>query len=411
MSGDSQAITDYAASLFLRYFRRGILAGAESPEFDLQHDLDLLRSQWAVSRPVREFLGYVLTHPHEAQSLLMFRRRIDDAVARGRIDARATAMLRLTSGLSSAVVADEPVRSFDTGPNQLVAWVVRHATLHASRLLDEQPPESGYRSLVEPAMAELAAVKRLDALREPLKSASAARRPGAGAIRDASRSRRMLYRHAVAAYRALCDLEAGDEDALLEIIQSTLIAPVDVWRRFELALAVGIGQALSEETGAPMQLNIVADGSATPIVECGRFCIYWQSTTKHYTKPPPEPSEVRADVALAAYGKGQSIDRPDLVVVDEHAGRALAIVEVKYLEGDTANARFREAMDQIVRYARGYGSAGEIDGIIRRSLIAVSREAPELLDASAPAPLATDFPTMQKDGLLPWVRSRLLTSS
>lgn len=411
MRDDAQGITDYAASLFLRYFRKGELAGAASPALDLRRDLDLLRSQWAVSKPMREFLGYVLSHPHEAQSLLTFKRRIDDAVARGRIDARATTMLRLTSGLPSAVVADEPVRSFDTGPNQLVAWVVRHATLHASRLLDEQPAESGYRTLVEPAMAELASIKRLEVLREPLKSASAARRPGVGAIRDASRSRRPLYRYAVGAYRALCDLEAGDEDALLEVIQSTLIAPVDVWRRFELAVAVGIGQALAEETGTPMHINIVADGSATPIVECGRYAIYWQSTTKYYTRPSPEPSEIKIDAALAAYGKGHSIDRPDLVVVDEQAGHVLAIVEVKYLEGDTANARFREAMGQIVRYARGYGSASQIDGVIRRSLIAVSRDAPELLDMSAPAPMVTDFPAMQKDRLLPWVRSRLLVSS
>lgn len=401
MRDDAQAITDYATSLFLRYFRKGELAGAASPALDLRRDLDPLRSQWAVSKPVREFLGYVLSHPHEAQSLLTFKRRIDDAVARGRIDARATAMLRLTSGLPSAVVSDEPVRSFDTGQNQLVAWVVRKATLHASKLLDEQPPESGYRSLVEPAMAELVSVKRLDALREPLKSTSAARRPGVGALRDASRSRRPLYRHAVAAYRALCDLESGDDDALLEIIRSTLIAPVDVWRRFELAVAVGIGQALAEETGTPMQLNIVAEGSATPILECGRYAIYWQSTTKHYAKPLPEPSEIKSDVALAAYGKGQSTNRPDLVVVDEQAGRALAIVEVKYLEGDTASARFREAMGQIVRYARGYGSTGDIDGIIRRSLIAVSRD----------APMTTDFPSMQNDRLLPWVRSRLLAFS
>jgi hypothetical protein len=410
MADDARAITDYAASLFLRYFRGGELVGAASPAIDLRRDLDLLRSQWAVSTPLRDFLSYMLTHPHEAQSLLTFRRRIDDAVARGRIDARATAMLRLTSGLPSAVVADEPVRSFDTGPNQLVAWVIRHATLHASRLLDEQPVVSGYRALVGPAMADLAAVKRLDALREPLKSASAARRPGVGAIRDASRSRRPLYRHAVAAYRTLCDLEAGDEYALLQIIQDTLIAPVDIWRRFELAVAVGIGQALAEETKVPMQLNIIADGNAKPIVECGRYAIYWQNVTTHYKRPTPEPSEIKTETALAAYDKGQSIDRPDLVVVDKQAGRALAIVEVKYLEGDTAGSRFREAMAQIVRYARSYGSAGDVDTIIRRSMIAVSRDAPGLLDKSAPAPMATDFPTMQKDRLLPWVRSRLLAS-
>lgn len=410
MPDDARAITDYAASLFLRYFRGGEIAGAAAPVFDLRRDLDLLRSQWAVSKPVRDFLTYVLTHPHEAQSLLMFRRRVDDAVARGRIDARATAMLRLTSGHPSAVVADEPVRSFDTGPNQLIAWVVHHATLHASRLLDEQPPESGYRGLIEPAMVELAAVKRLDALREPLKSPSAERRPGVGTIRDATRSRRPLYRHAVAAYRALCDLEAGDEDAILEIIQSTLVAPVDIWRRFELAVAVGIGQALAEETSIPMQLNIVADGANKAIVECGRYGIYWQTTTKHYQRPRPEPSEIRTEEALAAYGMGQSGDRPDLVVVDEVAGRVLGIVEVKYLEGDTSSARLREAMSQIVRYARGYADPAQVSGVIRRSLIALSHSAPELLDTSAPAPMATDFPSMQKDRLLPYVRERLLSS-
>lgn len=411
MADDAQAITDYAAGLFLRYFRKGELAGAVSPAIDLRRDLDLLRSQWAVSKPVRDFLGYVLTHPHEAQSLLTFKRRVDDAVARGRIDARATAMLRLTSGLSSAVVADEPIRSFDTGPNHLVAWVVRHATLHASRLLDQQPAESGYRSLVEPAMAELAAVKRLDVLREPLKSASAARRPSAGAIRDAARSRRPLYRHAVAAYRSLGDLEAGDEEALLSIIQSTLIAPLEIWRHFELAVAVGIGQALADETGVPMQLNVLAIGAAAPIVECGRYAIYWQHVTSHYTAPAPEPSEQRAGVALAAYGMSQSTERPDLVIVDEEAGRVLAIVEVKYLAGDTASARFREALNQIVRYARGYGSAADINDLIGRSLIALSSDAPELLDMAAPAPMAFDFPAMRKAGFSPWVRSRLLASS
>ncbi|MDO5648117.1 hypothetical protein [Paracoccus sp. (in: a-proteobacteria)] len=408
MPDDAQDITDYTAGLFLRYFRSGLLAPTSTPSIDVRRDIDLLRSHWAVSAPVRSFAQYVLRHPHEAQSLLSFRERVDDTIARGRIDARATAMLRVRSGLPSVVVAHEPVRSFDTGPNQLVAWVVHNASLHAGRLLDEQPAESGYRSLVEAAMAELAAIKRLDALREPLKSASAARRPGPGATRDAARSRKAMYRHAVAAYRVLSDMESGYESAICEIIQSTLIAPAEIWRRFELAVAVGVGLALSEATDIPMKMRILSGGGSVPILTCGPYAIYWQQVTTHYTQPAPEPSEQKISQALAAYGKYSSTERPDLILVDRDKDKVMAVIEVKHQGGDTADTRFREAMSQIIRYARGYASGGDMDDLIRRSLIAVNTGVPELLDDSAPTPLAVDFASMRSGGLGAWVRQRLL---
>jgi hypothetical protein len=408
MSDDAQDITDYTAGLFLRYFRSGVLAPTSTPSIDARRDIDLLRSHWAVSAPVRSFLQYVLQHPHEAQSLLTFLQRADDAIARGRIDARATAMLRLRSGLSSVVVAHEPVRSFDTGPNQLVAWVVHNASLHAGRLLYEQPAESGYRKLVEAAMAELAAIKRLDALRVPLKSASAARRPGSGAIRDAARSRKAMYRHAVAAYRVLSDMESGDEAAIAEIIQSTLIAPAEIWRRFEMAVAMGIGLALAETTGVPMKMRILTGGGPVPILTCDPYAIYWQQVTSHYTEPAPELSEQKTSEALAAYGKKSSSDRPDLILVDEDKCQVMAVIEVKHQGGDTADTRFREAMGQIIRYARGYASGGAMNDLVRRSLIAVNTGVPELLDDSAPAPLALDFAAMRSGALASWVKRRLL---
>jgi hypothetical protein len=405
---DAQDITDYTAGLFLRYFRSGVLAPTSKASIDARRDIDLLRSHWAVSAPVRSFVQYVLQHPHEAQSLLAFRQREDDAIARGRIDARATAMLRLRSGLPSAVVAHEPVRSFDIGPNQLVAWVVHSASLHAVRLLDEQPAGSGYRTLVEAAMVELAAIKRLDALREPLKSASATRRPGPGAIRDATRSRRAMYRHAVAAYRVLSEMELGNEAAISEVIQSTLIAPAEIWRRFELAVAVGIGLALSEATSIPMKMRILSGGGSIPILTCGPFAVYWQQVTGHYTKPAPEPSEQKVAEALAAYGKDSSSERPDLILVDEDKDKVMAVIEVKHQGSDTADTRFREAMGQIVRYARGYASGSDMNDLIRRSLIAVNTGVPELRDAAAPAPWAVDFASMRSGGLDEWVRQRLL---
>ena len=110
-----RAIDDYSAGVFLRYFRQGTGAGAESPHLDLARDMDLLRAHWALSEPVRTFLSYVLSHRHEAQSLLQFVRRTDDAVARGRIDARGTMLARRVAGHPSLVIYEEPVRSFKHG--------------------------------------------------------------------------------------------------------------------------------------------------------------------------------------------------------------------------------------------------------------------------------------------------------
>lgn len=408
MQGIDREISDYAAGIFLRHFRSGGLLGADNPSLDLARDLDLLRAHWAISAPVRDFFQHLLAHRHEAQALLQFQRRTDDAVARGRIDARASVMARRVTGHPSLIVSEEPVRSFNTGPNQVVAWVVQMAAAYAERLFAMQPKNSAYAGLLEAAMGEISAVKRLDALREPLKHVTAGRRPGANALRDAARSRRLIYRHAIAAFTTLTGIEAGDEAVLARVLRSTLLGPLEEWRRFELAVAVGIGEALSAELGVPLRLSILNARPGQPLLRCGRFSVYWQSGGGLYVPPAPEPSEMRVEAVLAAYSMAAAADRPDLVVVDDEIGRAAAIVEVKYLAGDTATARFREAVAQIVRYGRGYSAEADLPPLIRRSLIVLSRQAPALLDDAATAPRATDFDGIKAGALRQWVRDRLV---
>ena len=411
MTALDQDITDYAAAVFLRYFRKGIHAETEMPHLDRARDIALLRAHWAISKPVRDFLSYVLSHRHEAQSLLQINRRTDDAVARGRIDARSTILMRRVSGHPSLIVSEEPVRSFNTGPNQVVAWVVHMAANHVARLFALQQQGSAYTELIEAAMSEIAAVKRLDALREPLKHVATNRRPESGGLRDAARSRRMIYRHAIAAYNTLTGIEAGEEAALQRVLHSTLIAPLEQWRRFELAVAVGIGEVISEVTGEEMSLSVIGSLQEQPIIQCGRFKIYWQSGTALFSNPPLEPSEIRLESALSAYGMQLSAGRPDLVIVDQEEGSVAAIVEVKYLAGDTAAERFREAAAQVVRYARGYSNSASIDNLVSRSLIVLSMDAPKIIDCATPTVWAVDFPAMRQGALRGWVRDRLLSLS
>lgn len=396
------AIVDFSAALLLRYFRRGDTLESAAPRVEHQRDLNLLKGHWAISGPVRDLVSYLLTHPHEAQSLLTLRTRVDDAVARGRIDARRTWLYRLQSGLPSAIVAMEPVRSFNTGPNLLLAWVLREAAAYTARLSAWQGPTSPYLTVIERAQSEMRAVQRLEALREPLRAVAIGQRPGAGAVRSAARSRRQVYRLAVDAYTLLQGIERGDAAAIDRVARSALIGPLEDWRRFELAVGLAVGEALAEAVGAPIQLSLLGGDTAAPIVTAGRFAIYWQQRTPLYSAPELEPSEVLTREILAAFNLSIGADRPDLIVLDQVAGQVVAIVEVKYVAGDTSAGRFREAVDQVVRYARGYAPTGATGPILARSLVAISRDAPVLADLSADVLGSVDFAGITRNELSVW---------
>lgn len=398
------AISDYAASALLRYFRRGVRLQTEGARIDVERDRDILRGHWAFSAPVRALVGHLLLHRHETHALLTSRPRIDDAVARGRIDARATILYRLQAGAPTALVAHEPVRTFDTGPNQVLAWVVHHAARFAGRLQAMQPAESAYAELARTVTDKLNQVRRLDALRDALRNPAVHQRPGAGAIRDAARSRRMLYRLAVDAYNAFIGIEDGNEQAIRLIINSTLVGPIESWRRFEIAVALAIGDALEENLQDRMVLGLLAGDPSQPVLRCGPYALYWQQTTDLYHAPPPEPSEATVRRILTAYGIGAGSDRPDLLLVDVEKQKVAAVVEVKYLAADTASARFREAVEQTVRYARGYAEGDELTALLGRSLVAMSVEAPKQIGPSAGVPCSVDFASILSGSLQAWTQ-------
>lgn len=396
------AIVDFSAGLLLRYFRGGAVIEGDAPRLDHRRDVDLLKGHWAVSGPVRALVRYVLDHPHEAQSLLTFRERIDDAVARGRINALKTWQYRLQSGLQSALVSQEPVRSFNTGPNLILAWVLREAGAYTARLSSWQGPSSPYVAVIEQAQGDMRSVQRIEALRDPLRAVSLGQRPSPGAIRTAARARQPIYRLAVQAYQLLQGLERGDPDAMSTIARSALIAPLEEWRRFELAVGLAAGEAIATAANAPLDLHLLAGASTGPIMTAGRFAIHWQHRTAHYVDPVLEPSEIATRSALQAYGMTLGGDRPDLIVVDQEAGKVVSVIEVKYLAGDTASARFREAVDQVVRYARGYTAPGATLPLISRSLVALSHGAPKIVDEDAGAPASIDFAGITRTELASW---------
>jgi len=106
---------------------------------------------------------------------------------------------------------------------------------------------------------------------------------------------------------------------------------------------------------------------------------------------------------LQAYGMNVGTERPDLIVVDRDRDVVAAVAEVKYIAGDTATVRFREAVDQVVRYGRNYAAPSATGPLLARSLVALSSHAPVRVDPEGDAPFSVDFEGLrQLHGLDAW---------
>lgn len=399
-------ITDHIAGFLLRYFRTAVEAGARRPYVDAARDRDLLRLHWAFSPEVRDLATHVLQHRHEIQSMLSTTRRIEDGMVRGRIDARASLLHRRMTGLTTAMVSDEPLRSYDSGPNQVLIWVLMQARSLGLRFAAMLPASASYRGSVTSTVQLLEQVRRIQAIGLIAADAGAAKRPGAAALLGAGRSRREIYRRACDAYGALLKIEAGDPEAIAALLGHTLLAPLEAWRRYELAVAFSVAEAIAAGGKGAVSLNLLVGDTGSPIVCVGHYAVYWQSRTDFCRPPELEPSEFVVRSILDAYGLSAAADRPDLVIVNTELRRVEAVIEVKYLTAEDASDRVRSAVEQLVRYARLYHSIGEARPLLGRSLVAVSQGLDSLsLPDPVPAdvPMICDFASIRRGQLGAWV--------
>lgn len=404
-----RAITDHAAGVLLRYFAGAAAVELQTPSILLARDRELLRLHWALSPAVTDLVEYVLAHRHEIQSILTTVERLEDGIVRGRLDAVATLRHRRMSGHASAVVSHEPLRTFDSGPNHVLGWVIGQAWSLASRFSLMTLDSPSYRLAVDRSLQQLEQARRLQAIQRISGQGTLAKRPGANALTLAERSRRLLYRKAANAYRFLLAIEAGQPDAISSMLRKTLLAPLEPWRRYELMVGYCVAEALADAEDSTMNhLNIFVGDVRKPLARVGRYAVYWQWGPNR-RDPSPEPSEVIMQRILDAYDIRKAGDRPDLVVYDVEASRAAGLVEVKYLTAEDATDRIRSAASQIVRYARSYRDLDDAESLLGSSLIAVSQGMERIPDpVPVSVPFVVDFDGIRRQRLRLWAH-RLLT--
>lgn len=403
-SRQESAINDYLTRILLRYFRKATKVGIEHPTIDQKRDVKLLRLHWAISESVRELVNHLSQHRHEIQTVLESRRQEDDVRVRGRFDARATLVRRLVTGQPTLTVSHEPARTFESGPNRVLTWVLESAWRLALHFDDMLPKVASYRATLEQHTLRLKEIRRFDAILQATKRIGLTRRPGPQAVKEASRARQKLYVLACNAYRNLQLIEAGDTDAVTKLLNDTLVGPMHFWQRYELVVGLAVTRALSVAVEQPFELNFLGSGSE-PISRVGGYEVHWQSRTKAYEEPVPEPSEELTGKLLKLYGLTSGADRPDLVVLDSE-GEVVSVVEVKYSsngENDGADA-LRSAVGQLVRYSRGYRQMTLIEKLLDQSIVAVSRHEAGRVPVPKPfgLPLIVDFGDILQHHLSYW---------
>ncbi len=407
------AINDYISQFLLAYFRSAVSVRVDQPSLDTEQDLDLLKLHWSISEPVTALVGYLREHQHEIQAVLETRRREDDVRVRGRLDARATALTRMVTGNTALMVSHEPLRTYNSGPNHLLIWVLEQAWRLVLRFEDMLPPSASYLQSVQSCAQSLETIRRFDTVHQAAKQLNLTRRPGLHAINEASRSRRPIYYLAFRAYRSLQAIERGDEAEIARLLNSTLLGPLQIWQRFELAVGVGLARALSKVRDEPLSLRFLG-GGPTPLAQIGPYEVHWQTRTEVWNTPPPEPSELATSRLLEQYGLSLGADRPDLVVLHRGQRKAVAVVEVKYFATGENNGSdaLRAAVAQLVRYARGYRSMHDLPGLLDHSMAAMIAVGSNRTPSPRPygLPRVVDFADIKELELNDWAR-QLITAT
>lgn len=405
-------IDDAIVALLIRMRQSTAQVSLSDPHVQKNRDLTFLRLFWACSSKVQALAEYLTRNPHEASSVLQYERRTDTGMIRGRLDARETTIRQIVSGNPALFVSQEAVRSYATGLNHLVLWVLEEARRLGREMLRTAIPESKYSERFGQVTRLLEDASRLEGIRIAATQMNTTRRPSAPAISQARRARKRLYQLAADAYLSLHAIEQGDETQICAVLQESLLGPLEMWRRFELYVAIAIGESLSRTLGVPSNLSS-AFGQDGMLISVGDYRVYWQAQTEHFTTPKLEPSEAKVKNILVALGMGAGWDRPDVVVANVLTQQVVAIAEVKYFTGESNDGRsaVRAAIDQLVGYARGYRKDSDWDSLLSNSLaipVVCTITVPEPKPYGVP--WLVDFKSLQSQALDDWSRALIADS-
>ncbi len=406
MSDSDDSLDEQVLRLLVRFFRTGDTVALTGGALNLQDDLEYLRIQWAISNQIEDLARHLLENRHEAQASLETILQEGSGVVRGRLDPVRTIRRQNVTGDASQVCYHEPRRNFSEGPNHVLGWVLRFSEHILQRYFELLRVSAEYNERVGRIMRCIGAILHLSGIGDAISKTSIRPRPSLASVTQAGRSRKRLYRKAFDAYQLLRQIESGDQQQIINLLNGSLVGPLEDWQKFELLVALQLSEAMAEATGHQLMLRPIEQGSARPIATFGPYDVYWQNRGPYTNFPEPEPSEIMVNEVLRSYGVKVGSDRPDVVICDRVQEVVVAIAEAKYSTSMLSwPDAFREAVNQLVRYSRLYTESTPQDVLLRRSIVAVSN-LPAEIASSRPesSPLALNINDLKSGNLEAWTQ-------
>jgi hypothetical protein len=401
------ALNDFCARAILRAIRRKHGAGLGifgSPILDINQEIDSLRLYWALSESIHNLVRFLLDHSRSPLTRIDF----EEAEAYGNIPgallAGRSSIEQMRRGDPCLFLVEEPSATVLWPANRLVAWTLNEAfqVLLSTQKRFDLGEEYEW---LHPRAQELDNALRNKAISEILLTPQSRRRPSVDAQRSCARSRSQLYRLALEAFSLLASLEAGEDEAVLTILRTSILPNLEPWRRFELATALSATEALAIATGQVPHLTIPIRGG-TVVATVGEFDIYWQYAMPKRDLSFLDKTEKLANDLMASLGISGGTDISDLTIVWRPGNTVIGIVECKWFEsqGATYNA-IRDASSQMARYIRDiYPDDDALAVRLASNSIIVTAElgpAPESIDGSKAIHL-TDFVGLKVGKLNQW---------
>ena len=359
-------IDEAIAEGLLAYFREGGTHSIQQPQSLRFQDMRrLLRLHWAFSPRMQSFLQYLLKRHGEIVSSSTQAVQQTMGSIRGPGMWPETYMQRHITANPALTIFRDNRRTYDLGANRVLKFVTSaaHSLLepYASRSDLSQTP---YGIEIRNAFGLATRAGRVLHLRQIDKLLIGKdSEPSYQDVKQSAQSRRLLYVLAARLYRTHKDIESSTVNDPSEIIDTTLVAPLYAWQRFELFSVLYLGLALSRFTGSPANLHDLTGGRGIPAITVDHFAIHWGSRPLEVRLSSQLPERRKLfDQMLHRYGLDPREGRSDITITDARNRRVLAVVECKYstnMDGSTSG-QFRDALNQLLDYAEEYeGDAKE----------------------------------------------------
>lgn len=373
-----QEIDRALTEALLAYFRPGgRFTPLQPPAMNFPESRRLLRLHWAFSPGMCSLFDHLLRRHGEIVSRSAIGIEQTMGSIRGSGLWPQTYVQRQVAANPALVIYRDVRRTYEVGPNRVLLFVIVQALRSLEPYADRtELAGTPYGVAIREAFNLAIRSRRVMEIRQiasPL-AGGVAPEPSIQDLRQASMSRRRLYRLAADLYQIYRNISRGKVDSLREVLSKTLIAPLFAWQRFELFTVLRLGLAIHRSTGLPAHLNDLTGAMREPAITAGPFAIYWGVRPPGASLPGPLPAErQQVEDILRRFGLSPRTGRSDIAVVDSRQQNVVAIIECKYGadEAGDPGRQFREAVHQVVQYVQDYG--GDVAERLTRSAIVMRR--------------------------------------